>query len=409
MKFRYRLFNQSSKVDEAIAQKNLDLKGFHRTSLQRPILFRGDMRSPGDIFSKGFKRKEVNQGFLIPDIDENRCSSACIATTTDLTYAVGFADNPMNTVIFDSADSNDGWVYVFYAKEGIELYKDELFQDITSRNVAKKINEVVLTSVPPEHVIAGFCINTTQNEISDYYNQDIRSNSKQVQWQIEIKQYCINKNCTISDSHPELYQVVLLEFLEHCNRGYYRIPWAPCPEDPFFNLTSDQRQAGQRFHLTRDEAKKIKYPEQLQLLESGYDKTVVLDAPLTRQHFRALLHGVSVDDVLQAQLIDLNLLWHAIGVKQEGDQINFQDIIGLTSVYQAYGIGVGFSREDVESDWFTQTHVCAVLYDKISMEFVRNQQESIIEKLIELKLRKEDCSAEDYQEVVNGASMLRLN
>lgn len=98
MTSKFCFFPQSSAIDKVLAQRILDQSGYRATKLNYPILYRGDTRSPYFVFSKGFTRKNIETTVTTPSIDNTRCSSNCVATSTELVHAIGFADNPDWTI-----------------------------------------------------------------------------------------------------------------------------------------------------------------------------------------------------------------------------------------------------------------------------------------------------------------------
>lgn len=232
-KVKLKLFPQSFAIDGLLAKRVLAASGFKYANLESPILYRGDEREPETIFKEGFYRKPQENDIPLPNISSSDGDSAnCIATTKDLVIAVGFADTPETIMASNKPKKTYSWVYMLYSDKGIDLTLNESF-----KGTQTDIKEVVLTEIPPEHIIAAFQIKTTNNEIYPYmkYSGEIISAGladpiyNNVSWEIICVKY--EKNINFSKDIDLLpYQKNIDDFLQVAKKGYFRIPWSPNPE-----------------------------------------------------------------------------------------------------------------------------------------------------------------------------------
>lgn len=233
-KVKLRLFPESFAIDSLLAKRQLATSGFHYSELESPILYRGDERGPDVIFKEGFFRKPYENNIPLPNITPEDESKTCIATTKDLVYAVGFADNPSTTLgFFNEPKKEFGWVYILYTDKGIDLTLNK-----NAFKLAHHVKEVVVTDVPPEHIIAAFQIKTTNNGIYPYikwYAGRINAGlehpvyNHNVSWQIQCTKFEKNPNFS-KDIDLLPYQKNIDNFLQIAEKGYFRIPWSPYPE-----------------------------------------------------------------------------------------------------------------------------------------------------------------------------------
>lgn len=365
-KVKTKLFPQSFSIDSLLVKRQLDSKGYSYSRLKDQILYRGDERGPDIIFKEGFSRKTKGEDILPASINRG-ISKACVATTKELVCAVGFADNPNTTQgYFAQPKKESGWVYMLYADKGIDL---TCYQDA---HIAHLVKEVVLTDVPPEHIIAAFQIRTTKNNIDPYVLEWLCDASPHSSWQILCTDFI--KNTKISpEIDSTLYEEKLSEFLNIFTKQYFRIPWAPDEEEKDFSITYYMKDLAKKaykmFGASIEEANKIEYTYQIEALELGFSIDEVLSDEFCRVHLQAAKKGVSVRSLRGTTAVE------AYGL---GKKLPYEQVKGLESTVQVDGLLLGFLRKDVLSPEFNRQHLNAVekgvAIDHIRLELSRGCQ-----------------------------------
>lgn len=220
------VFPQSYVIDSALVRKLLEHQEFKHGKLKNSILYRGDSRSPQEIFEKGFYRKIEDNKVRLPKITENYESKECIACTKELVHAVGFAENPGTTQGFfpEKPKGEYAWVYMLYSPEGIDISESK--QNYGHTQMGELVKEVVLTHVPPKNIMAAFQIRTTVNTISDYHQFTRYANDYPRSGRIPIVSLEINPSFDPSQMDEKYYSERLADFKSHYQRGYFKNPWA---------------------------------------------------------------------------------------------------------------------------------------------------------------------------------------
>lgn len=335
LKIKHRLFDQSYAVDRVLAKTILNQEGFASVKLSYPILYRGDTRQPKEIFKKGFYRriddeKKVKSGYLMPSISKIRASVNCVPASTDLICAVGFADCPDHT----PQKPDHSWVYMLYVREGIPLADDSLYNKCET-NKARLVNEVTLTGVAPENIIAAFQIKTTAfNRISHYYNQlsfYTYNEAEAINWKIKITDFVINDHCVLKLHDPEFYQKMINEFSENYKRGYIKNPLCPFRDKDSLPMPNDmtplQMEAySTGYIMTLEDLKKITYQEQVSAIKLGFPIHDVVSDWFGKQHLFACENWIAVEKLRNTTEIE------AYGL---GIGLSYEQVKGMTTIDQA--------------------------------------------------------------------------
>lgn len=341
------LFDQSSVIDAAISKKLLQEKGFKESKLETPVLYRGDSRSPDVIFKEGFIRKMAKPA-AISLLNE---SQACIATTKQLTYAVGFADT---THYITNKIVDFGWVYVLYADKGFDLTTDENTHNKKIPNFAKYVDEVVLLHIPKENVIAAFKIKVTHNKMSSYYQKQLPEHERKedIVWQIPVIDVRVNLACRLATENLGLFHSLTFHFKSIHQKGYYRIPWSPYPEETntlkmnAHTLTLFQQEAlAKGYASSVEDAKRFTYEQQVVGLHLGFTEQEVFSEKLMlddKRKEQALKANVALDTLQACSIYEAYGLLNGLPYSAVKDLRNFHKVTALV---------LGFSRDVVNRNW----------------------------------------------------------
>lgn len=413
MRTKLKFFPQSHAIDTVLARRQLQEKGYGYVRLNKPFLYRGDTRTPEeDVFKCGFHRRIEGNIDRNPIITLNRESYDCIATTKDLVYAVGFADCPSR--IYNKPEYS--WVYLIYSKSGIDISDGSLYDRKGSGN-AGLVNEVTLTGIAPEQILAAFQIKTTRNSICHYYDPT-RFYHIEPSWHILVTDFRINPNCTIKDTDPDLYTSALNEFVKTYQKGYFFIPKAPVPEETDYVYThnmSDFQKRAYRIGFSKEDviSNRITIDHVVAVEQSAVDPNSVLNLSQTElsglsQGFSleevsgltnafqidGLRKGFSKEDVLSSWFSVLHIEASCIGLEIESlrgksmlevyalyKRLSSEEIIGITEFYQIDALDYGFTHDDVRSTWFTYRHFLATT-EGAPIELVRGKTEMELDTLL---------------------------
>lgn len=344
MRAKLKFFHQSYAIDTFLARKLLKESGYDYKDLDSPILYRGDTRSPDKIFLTGFHRKIEDNSFRHPYITARRESYECIATSKNLCYAVGFADCPSGGY----PKPEYAWVYLIYSEKGIDISNGNLYGGQGS-DLAGIVNEVTLTGVAPEQILAALQIKTTKNNIKNYYtvyekNMYINTDPS---WHLLITDFKINPKCDLQYTNPDLYELTLNEFKLNYLKGYFYIPIAPIPEETDFPYTHDM-----------SNFQKLAF-------RAGFTREDVFSPWISTHHVDALQNGVAIDSIR-----GINQL-QAYGFSKGLSSEQLSDFVQL---YQVDALLFGFPKEDILSSWFDWKHIQAYTLG-YSIEFLRGKSE----------------------------------
>lgn len=367
IKSKLTFFSQQIVLDTLFSRKILEENGNHFTRLSSPVLYRGDTRRPEVIFNEGFIRRIKEGKECLPSITANIESKNCIATSKDIISAVGFADCPVGThklctYVVDKAVEYS-WVYMIYSEHGLDLTLIEPAQG--NYNKSLSVNEVALTNVLPEHVMAAFQIKTTKNSIASYlgpYNKSLHQHTSS--WQILVTQLVFNENCTIRNEFPAIYAEAILKFKAIYEKGYIRIPWSPFPDDPEFlithSLNANQKEA-YKLGLAIEDAKRISTAHQVEGLKVKFTLVDITADWFSAYHVAAANNGISIEQ------LRFKHFSQAYGL---GKGLSLERLEGITCIEDVDALLLGFTREDIASKWFSPKHMKAAS-NNISVDFLR--------------------------------------
>lgn len=292
--------NASCVADEIMARRILS-STFPYYKLEHPILYRGDTRSPDDIFEKGFYRKIQVNKIVMPEISEKRESIDCIACSANLCYAVGFADCPDDSL--GKEKEKESWVYMVYVNEAIQLSDDKLYAKCED-NRATLVNEHTVTGIPPEHVMAAFKIETGKyNKIENYYTYPTYREAQDVKWKLAVLDFKINEKCIVKENNPNLFQAMVEEFLKPYQEGYFENPLNPLRDKDEFPITDDMTPLQKQIYawgykMTLEQLKKITYPEQMEAMKFGFSVQDVTSEWFSKEHLNAFKKWIPVKDLV---------------------------------------------------------------------------------------------------------------